>query len=249
MARLTLRKTVFAKTIFVNTLFATAIFAFVTALLMVGAAHAQDRHQNEPGKFDFYVLSLSWTPSFCDAAFERAPDRAPPPECGPRAVPFVVHGLWPQYEKGFPEFCQQPAPRLDRNVVSSMLDLMPAPRLIFNEWDKHGTCSGLGSHAYFETVRKARALLKIPDEYLELSQEIMVAPAEVGDAFVKANPGLTRASIAVSCDAKRLTEVRICLDRNLAFHDCAAVEQHSCRREQIVMPPLHAERKAAAVEY
>jgi ribonuclease T2 len=130
-----------------------------------------------------------------------------------------------------------------------MLDLMPAPRLIFNEWDKHGTCSGLGSHAYFETVRKARAPVKIPDEYLEPSQEITVAPAEVGDAFVKANPGLTRASIAVSCDAKRLTEVRICVDRNLAFHDCAEVEQHSCRREQIVMPPLRAERKAAAVEH
>ena len=89
---------------------------------MAGTAHAQDRRQNEPGKFDCYVLSLSWTPSFCDAAFERAPDQAPPPECGPRAVAFVVYGLWPQYEKGFPEFCQQPAPRLDRSVVSSMLD-------------------------------------------------------------------------------------------------------------------------------
>ena len=61
----------------------------------------------------------------------------------------MVHGLWPQYENGFPEFCQQPAPRLNRNIVSSMLDLMPAPRLIFNEWDKHGTCSGLSPHRLF----------------------------------------------------------------------------------------------------
>jgi ribonuclease T2 len=224
------------------------VFAFVAALLMAGTAAAQDRRQNQPGKFDFYVLSLSWAPSFCDAAFERAPDRPPPPECGPRAYPFVVHGLWPQYEMGFPEFCQQPAPRLDRSVVSSMIDLMPAPRLIFNEWDKHGTCSGLSSHAYFETVRKARALVKIPDDYIEPAHEITLAPAEVGDAFVKANPGLTRASIAVSCDAKRLTEVRICIGKDLAFHDCPDVEQHSCRRAQIVMPPLRSERKAAAVE-
>jgi ribonuclease T2 len=225
------------------------VFAIVAVSLMGGAAAAQDRRQNQPGKFDFYVLSLSWAPSFCDASLERAPDRAPPPECGPRAYPFVVHGLWPQYETGFPEFCQQPSPRLDRNVVSSMLDLMPAPRLIFSEWDKHGTCSGLSPHAYFETVRKARALVKIPDDYIEPSQEITVAPADVRDAFVKANPGLTRASIAVSCDAKRLTEVRVCVGKDMQFHECGDVEQRSCRREQIVMPPLRGERKAATAEH
>jgi ribonuclease T2 len=224
------------------------VFAIAAAVLTVGTAAAQDRRQNQAGKFDFYVLSLSWAPTFCEASFERAPDQALPPECGQRAVPFVVHGLWPQYDAGFPEFCQQPAPRLDRSVVSSMLDLMPAPRLIFNEWDRHGTCSGLSSHAYFGTVRKARALVKIPDDYMEAAREITVAPAEVGDAFVKANPGLTRASVAVACDAKRLTEVRICVGKDLQFHDCPEVEQHSCRREQIVMPPLHGERKAAAVE-
>jgi ribonuclease T2 len=231
--------------------FAQIVVAIAAAVLVsgfwAGTAAAQDLRQNQPGKFDFYVLSLSWAPTFCAASFERAPDQPLPPECGQRAVPFVVHGLWPQYDTGFPEFCQQPAPRLDRSVISSMLDLMP-PRLIFNEWDRHGTCSGLSSHAYFETVRKARALVKIPSDYIEASQEITVAPAEVGDAFVKANPGLTRASVAVACDAKRLTEVRICVGKDLQFHQCPDVEQHSCRREQVVMPPLHSERKAAAVE-
>ena len=101
----------------------------------------QDPRQNEPGKFDFYVLALSWSPSYCEAAGERG--TPPQQQCGARPYSFVVHGLWPQYENGFPEFCQNPAPRLDRNIVSSMLDLMPAPRLIFHEWDKHGICSGL----------------------------------------------------------------------------------------------------------
>jgi ribonuclease T2 len=231
--------------------FAQIVVAIAAAALVsgfwAGTAAAQDLRQNQPGKFDFYVLSLSWAPTFCAASFERAPDQPLPPECGPRVAPFVVHGLWPQYDTGFPEFCQQPAPRLDRSVISSMLDLMPA-RLIFNEWDRHGTCSGLSQHAYFETVRKARALVKIPTDYIEASQEITVAPAEVGDAFVKANPGMTRASVAVACDAKRLTEVRICVGKDLQFHACPDVEQHSCRREQVVMPPLHSERKAAAVE-
>ena len=67
-----------------------------------------------------------------------------------RAYSFVVHGLWPQYVKGFPENCQIPSPRLYRGIVSSMLDLMPAPHLIYNEWDKHGTCSGLAPTAYFD---------------------------------------------------------------------------------------------------
>jgi ribonuclease T2 len=225
------------------------LFALIVLSLTAGIAAAQDRRQNQPGKFDFYVLSLSWLPSFCDAASERAPDQKLPPECGLRPYPFVVHGLWPQYEMGFPEFCQQSSPRLDRSVISSMLDLMPAPRLIFNEWDRHGTCSGLSSHAYFETVRKARALVKIPEEYIEPSHEITVAPAEVGEAFVKANPGLTQASIAISCDSKRLTEVRICVGKDLRFHDCQEVEQRSCRRDQIVMPPLHGEKSAAAVAH
>jgi ribonuclease T2 len=222
-------------------------FVILALSLAAVTAAAQDRRQNQPGKFDFYVLSLSWSPSFCEASAERAPDQKPLPECeAPRPYPFVVHGLWPQYETGFPEFCQQPAPRLDGRVVSSMLDLMPAPGLIFNEWDRHGTCSGLSARAYFGTVRKARALVKIPDDYIEATQEITVAPAEVQDAFVKANPGLTRSSIAIGCDSKRLTEVRICVGKDLRFHDCQEVEQRSCRRDQIVMPPLHAQRSAAA---
>src|SRR5437868_4628279 len=149
----------------------TAI-AVLALSVTLGVAAAQDRRQNQPGQFDFYVLSLSWSPSFCDAAAERAPDAAPPPECGARPYSFVVHGLWPQYAKGFPEFCQLPAPRLDRSVVSSMLDLMPAPRLVFHEWDRHGTCSGLSPHAYFETVRKARAVVTIPDSYMGLTRTL-----------------------------------------------------------------------------
>src|SRR5262245_20155548 len=108
---------------------------FLTLLLTIAVASAEDRRQNEPGQFDFYVLALSWSPSFCEAAGERG--TPPQQQCAARPYSFVVHGLWPQYEKGFPEFCQQPAPRLDRNVVSSMLDLMPAPRLIFREWDRN----------------------------------------------------------------------------------------------------------------
>ena len=204
-------------------------------LTLSAAALAQDARQNQPGEFDFYVLSLSWSPSFCDAAGDRAKQQA---ECSERPYSFVVHGLWPQYEKGFPEYCQVPSPRLDRNVVASMLDLMPAPRLIFHEWDRHGTCSGLSARAYFETVRKARAVVKIPPEFLDVKAELAVTPDGVEEAFAKANPGLNRGAIAIGCDNKRLREIRICMTRDLAFRECAEVERRSCRRDKLVMPPV-----------
>ena len=217
------------------------------ALLSAGGVAAQDQRQNEPGKFDFYVLSLSWSPSYCEASAERRPERSrPDPQCGPRPYSFVVHGLWPQYENGFPEFCQVPAPRLNRDLVSSMLDLMPAPRLIFNEWDKHGTCSGLSPNAYFETVRKARALVKIPDAYVAPSATLTVTPDEVEDAFVKANPGLARDGVAVTCDSRRLGEVRICLSKDFSFRSCPEIDTRACRREQVVMPPVRGGNAALA---
>jgi ribonuclease T2 len=202
--------------------------------LLAGSAAAQDPRQNEPGKFDFYVLALSWSPSYCEQAGERAPAQ----QCGERPFSFVVHGLWPQYEKGFPEFCQNPAPRLDRNIVSSMLDLMPAPRLIFHEWDKHGVCSGLPARGYFETIRKARALVKIPPEYLAPAAAATVTPDEVEDAFVKANPGMSRTGIAITCGGPRLSEVRICLSRELQFRECAEIDKRACKRDKLAMPPV-----------
>jgi ribonuclease T2 len=212
-------------------------WVLIGLLAAVSAASAQRARQNEPGQFDFYVLSLSWSPSYCDAAAERRPDRRDQ-QCGERPYSFVVHGLWPQYEKGFPEYCQVPAPRLNRNIVSSMLDLMPAPRLIFHEWDRHGVCSGLSARTYFDTIRKARAVVKIPDEFLELKETRTVSPDEVEEAFIRVNSGLGNGGIAVSCDNRRLREVRICLTRELGFRDCAEIDRRACRRDRIVMPPV-----------
>ncbi|MFL6815109.1 MAG: ribonuclease T2 family protein, partial [Bradyrhizobium sp.] len=129
-------------------------------------------------------------------------------------------------------------PRLDRSIMSSMLDLMPAPGLIFNEWDKHGTCSGLAARTYFETIRKARSAVKIPAEYLELSEPKTVAPAEIEDAFVKVNPGLSASAIAVTCNGKRLSEVRICMNKDLQFRSCEEIDRRACRRDEVVMPPM-----------
>jgi ribonuclease T2 len=202
------------------------------------AALGQERRQGEPGRFDYYVLALSWSPSYCESARVRRPNRVPDRQCSGRPFAFVVHGLWPQYERGFPSYCQVPAPRLDRAIVRSMLDLMPSPGLIFHEWDQHGTCSGLSPHAYFETVRKAQAAVKIPPDYLDLTRAVVVTPGEVAEAFVKANPGFSRRTMAVFCDGKRLTEVRVCLGKDLSVHDCPEMSRRACRLDRIAMPAV-----------
>ncbi len=225
----------------VRTAFRTA-FAAAFSLALIAAALGQslrqDRGQDQAGQLDFYVLSLSWSPSFCAAAAERGGAHAGGPQCGTRPYSFVVHGLWPQYERGFPQYCQVPAPRLDRSIVAGMLDLMPAPRLVFNQWNKHGTCSGLSPRVYFATVRKARAVVTIPPEYSDLHQPLKVTPAAVEQAFIKANPDLSARDMAVRCDRKRLTEIRICLGKDLHFRQCPNVAAGSCRRGQLVMPPM-----------
>jgi ribonuclease T2 len=216
-----------------------ACAAIIGGLLGAGPSTAQDRRQSEPGQFDYYVLVLSWSPSFCADSAERDPARsARNPQCGPRPFSFVVHGLWPQYERGFPEYCQVPAPRLNRNIVSGMLDLMPAPQLIFHEWDRHGVCSGLSPGAYFETIRKARAVVKIPSEYLDLPSALTVMPEEVEAAFIKANPGLTPDGVSVSCGGRRLDEVKICMTRDLQFRGCEEIARRTCRRDKLIMPPV-----------
>jgi ribonuclease T2 len=229
----------FPRTLISRFLISFGLLAIAALAGIAEPASAQDRRQNAPGEFDYYVLSLSWSPSYCEEASERGGSgRSQQIQCEGRPFSFVVHGLWPQYEHGFPNYCQRPSPRLDRNIMSSMLDLMPAPGLIFNEWDKHGTCSGLSARAYFETIRKARSAVKIPEEYIDLSAPKSVPPAEIEDAFLKVNPGLSKSAIAVTCSKTRLSEVRICMSKDLQFRACEEIDRRACRREQVVMPPI-----------
>src|SRR6185437_7931791 len=102
---------------------------------------------------------------------------------------------------------------------------------------------GLSARAYFETIRKVRALVKIPDAYIDVERPLTVTPSEVEKAFVEANPGMTSAGIAVGCDSRRLQEVRICLSKDFKFRDCAEVNRRACRRDKLIMPPV---RGAAA---
>jgi ribonuclease T2 len=212
-----------------RTLFSVALLG-----MMVGLADAQDRRQDVPGQFDYYVLSLSWSPSFCETASGNARRQ----QCGARPFSFVVHGLWPQYERGFPKSCLVPASRLERNIMRNMLDLMPAPGLVYHEWNQHGTCSGLQPREYFDLVRRTREKVKIPNQYSNPTLPLSVTPSQVIDAFVSDNDGLSPKGITVDCERRRLREVRICFTRDLKFRDCSSSAQRACRSERLTMPPV-----------
>lgn len=207
------------------------------ALALAGAALAADDRPDTAGVFDFYVLALSWSPSWCASQGDRASASV---QCaGPRPFGFVVHGLWPQFDKGFPESCPVSTPGPDRALVDSMLDLMPSPGLVRHQWRKHGTCSGEAPAAFFADVRQAATRVTIPPAFRAPAAPAQVDPAAVEAAFLAANPGLPADAIAVTCDKRQLREVRVCLDRDLkGFRACAEVDRRSCRRSAVLMPAV-----------
>jgi ribonuclease T2 len=95
----------------------------------------------------------------------------------------------------------------------------------------------IGARLFRDRAQGAGAV-KIPPEFTDLKEPLSVTPHEVEEAFIKANPGLSADAMAIGCDAKRLTEVRLCLSKDLRFRDCAEIAKRSCCREQLTMPPV-----------
>lgn len=179
-----------------------------------------------PGVFDYYVLSLSWSPTYCTT--DKHPNTA---ECAtPRG--FIVHGLWPQYETGYPSDCPSNMPRrVRRETADAVAGLMPGAGLVNHEWQAHGLCSGLSQSSYFAQIRSAYQALKLP----ALSGQTL-APREIEQAFIAANPRMSTNGIAVACRRGLLEEVRICLTRQLDFRPCPEVDPQSCHLPEISVP-------------
>lgn len=189
---------------------------------------------DRPGVFDYYLLSLSWSPEYC-AGPSGGRD---PGQCGEgRRFGFVVHGLWPQYERGYPSSCGSASPVPD-SLVKMMLPLMPSPKLIQHEWEKHGVCSGLDVNAYFRQIQNAFAGVKIPDDYRGPLKNIEVAPADVKANFAKANPSYPAAAFRIQCSGRFLSEMRVCLTRDLKGRACGTDVRDSCRDATIILRPV-----------
>lgn len=173
--------------------------------------------------FDFWVLALSWSPTHCgeDGMAERDPQQC----AGPRPYGFVVHGLWPQYEQGFPRSCPARHSPPGRSLTDTMLDIMPSRRLVTIQWERHGTCSGLDADGYFTTTRAARTRVAIPPALTEPQAWQLMEAGAIEAAFIAANPGLESDALAVEGRGNRLREVRVCLDHDLTFRACPEVDR------------------------
>jgi ribonuclease T2 len=181
--------------------------------------------------FDFYVLALSWSPGFCERV---EGDRA---QCEPgKGQGFVVHGLWPQYEQGFPSDCAGPRSP-SRIALERAAGLFPDERLARYEWRKHGTCSGKSPSDYFADVSRARESVTIPQLFVKPTRDQTVTPIDVERAFYDANPRLRPGMMAVSCKRDVLEGVRICLSKDLRdFRACPDVVRHGCRQRELSAP-------------
>ena len=172
------------------------------------------------GDFDFYVLTLSWSPTYCSDSAQRHRDQL---QCfSERSYGFVIHGLWPQYERGYPQSCPTRFADPSDKLVEQMLKFSPSESLVHHEWDKHGTCSGLKPLDYFRLAVKSFKKLNRPDQFKELAKPTLMTASQIERAFYSINKTLPKDSLFVTCSRQKLKEVRLCLDKDGAPRRCSA---------------------------
>jgi ribonuclease T2 len=198
-----------------------------------GAPKAASRSGGQAGAFDFYVLALSWSPGFCaiDAVNGRHKQCNPGSKLG-----FVAHGLWPQYERGYPSDCNGPTSP-SRIALERAKGVFPDEGLARYEWRKHGTCAGKSPSDYFADVARAKESVTIPQPFVAAAGPQTYSPIDIERAFIAANPRLRPGMMAVGCRKGVLQDVKICMSKDLReFRACPDVARQSCRAREINVP-------------
>lgn len=198
------------------------ILGFLAVVCLCSAARADGE---KAGDFDYYVMSLGWSANWC--ALEGDARRDPQCDAG-RGLTWTLHGLWPQYEAGFPAYCRTTATDPTRSATAQMADIMGGSGLAFYQWKKHGRCSGLSAEGYYATMRKAYGSVVIPPLFAKINKDLKVPAAVIEGAFLERNPQLNRDQITVTCKAGRIQELRICLTTDLTPRRCGRDTIRDC---------------------
>lgn len=206
---------------------------FVMALvMMVGMAQAEGERA---GEFDYYVLALSWTPTWC--ALEG--DDRDSAQCDRgRGFGFTLHGLWPQFERGWPSYCRTPHREATRGQTRAMEDIMGSSGLAWHQWKKHGRCSGLTAEEYFDASRRAYEAVTRPALLRKVAKDVTLPARLIEEAFLKENEGLFPDALTVTCKARRIQEVRICLTKELTPRRCGTDVIRDCTQKDALFSPM-----------
>ena len=203
---------------------------------MMACSACDSSEHKRPGDFDYYVLVLGWSPAYCNMeGRERRDDQC---EAG-RKRAFTLHGLWPQYETGWPKDCRiAHRPFVPQSVIDAMADIMPGGGLVIHEYRAHGTCSGLDPERYFAISRELYQRVAVPAPFVHGDETLHLTPAEIETDFLDANPWLKPDMISISCRKGQLLDIRVCFDRDLAPRACGANEdQHRlCKLDRVSVP-------------
>lgn len=185
------------------------------------------------GDFDYYVLALSWSPNWC--ALEGAARGAE--QCDEN-FGWVVHGLWPQYEDGWPSYCPTGARAPSRALTGAQADLFGAGGAAWYQWKKHGVCSGLSAEDYYRLAREAWGRVQRPAVLRKLDRAVKLPASVIEDAFLAENPGWTRDTVTITCRDGHIQEARICLTRDLEPRDCGADVVRDCTLQDALFEPV-----------
>ncbi|CAN1724626.1 ribonuclease T2 [Hyphomicrobium sp. 1Nfss2.1] len=204
------------------------------------------REDNVAGKFDYYTMVMSWSPTHCVTAEEGRDDDQCARLDGLR-YGFVLHGLWPQHQKGYPEACRiGRKPFVPNDVINGMLDIMPSRGLVIHEYKLHGTCSGLDPANYYSLSRRLFRSVRIPEKFKNPYETQFMSPGDVEAAFLRENRWLRPDMIAITCGGagNRLRDVRICMTRDGKGRACGENEDQRklCRSNQLHVPPVRSTR-------
>ncbi|MBF9032547.1 ribonuclease T [Rhodobacterales bacterium HKCCE3408] len=187
------------------------------------------------GAFDYYVLALSWTPSWC--AYEG--DARDSEQCDPgQGFGFTLHGLWPQYEAGWPSYCPTVERAPSRAMTAAEAEIYGTSGLAWHQWRKHGVCTGLPAADYYRLARRAYDSIERPELLRALGREVRLPASVIEEAVLEANPGLGPDMVTVTCQDGRIAELRICLTRGLEPRDCAPDVRRDCTATDALFPPV-----------
>ncbi|MEL7259940.1 MAG: ribonuclease T2 [Pseudomonadota bacterium] len=200
-------------------------------LLLATPTMAEDR----AGIFDYYVLSLSWSPNWC--AYEG--DARGSDQCDARHDHgWILHGLWPQYHRGYPEYCPTSQRAPSRAMTRDMADIMGTSGLAWHQWKKHGVCTGLSAPAYYALSREAYDRVVRPEVFRKLDRTVRLPASVVEEAFLQSNPGMEPDGVTITCRAGHIQEARICLSRDLTPVPCGQDVVRDCRAKDALFTPV-----------